>query len=138
MSTSLFIRWLAGVLLFILASAALYGGVMFLIDPTGEKIDISQALLDNSPFSNYLVPGLILFLIFGLFSVYIILALIWKKNNFPSLLILQGILLILWLTIEIIVNTDFFHGLFHYPLYSMGILLILIGIVVRHRQRINT
>jgi protein-S-isoprenylcysteine O-methyltransferase Ste14 len=50
-----------------------------------------------------------------------------KIKNYPLLIILQGCVLISWLTAELILNIEFFSPVLHYPFYSLGIVFIVTG-----------
>lgn len=54
-----------GVLQYFVAIGALIVGVMFVYEPSGALVSASPALLKNSPFTNYLLPGIILFCVNG-------------------------------------------------------------------------
>lgn len=54
-----------GVLQFFVAIGALIVGVMFAYEPSGALVSASPDLLKNSPFTNYLLPGIILFCVNG-------------------------------------------------------------------------
>jgi len=41
--------------------SGMLGGLGLVLDPTGKSLSIPVAWLENSPFSDYLIPGLILF-----------------------------------------------------------------------------
>ena len=55
-----------GTLQIFIALGAVGGGLALLLDPSGQGIGFSVELLSNSPFSNYLIPGLFLFLVNGI------------------------------------------------------------------------
>lgn len=71
------LRWLIGCLVF-LGVSALFGGIMLVSSPSGAGPSISSSVLRYSPFSNFLIPGLILGLVFGVGSVGAVLAL-WTR-----------------------------------------------------------
>jgi hypothetical protein len=56
------------VLLLVNGLGALYGGFLLMVDPSGSKMQMPLSYLEHSPFSNYLIPGIILFIVNGLFS----------------------------------------------------------------------
>ena len=71
------------VLLFLLALlglGAVYGGGSFIISPSGELLGMPLSVLDYSPFSNFLIPGIILFTILGVVPIGVTLALIKKPE----------------------------------------------------------
>ena len=59
---------------------AIIGGGIFIISPMGKLFGMPLSILDNSPFTNFLVPGFILFTILGLFPIGAMLALIKKPD----------------------------------------------------------
>ena len=67
--------------LFIQIISALPAGCSFVSDPSGAGIGISTDLLQHSPFSDYLIPGLLLIIILGLFPIIIFYGLV-KKPTF--------------------------------------------------------
>ena len=69
------------VLLFFLGMGAIFGGTVFIISPSGELFGMPLSMLNNSRFKNFLIPGIILFLVLGLAPVAIAIALIKKPVN---------------------------------------------------------
>ncbi len=66
-------------LLFLLAFlglGALFGGGVFIISPSGKLFGMPLSMLGDSPFHNFLVPGIILFTILGAIPVILVFALI--------------------------------------------------------------
>ncbi len=79
----------------------IWGGIGLILDPTGESMQIPLSWLNGSPFQDYLIPGIILFLILGLLPLLVLCGL-WKKWSYSwysSLLI--GVALIIWIIVEI-------------------------------------
>lgn len=56
---------------FLLGLGAVFGGGAFIIDPSGELLGIPLDLVENSIFPNYLIPGAILFMLFGVVPIYL-------------------------------------------------------------------
>jgi hypothetical protein len=79
------------------------GGVGLMIDPTGKSLQIPIEWLDYSPFHNYLIPGLILFIVLGLYPIVVFFGLLKNLNWswFASLIL--GIALLIWIGVEILV-----------------------------------
>jgi hypothetical protein len=69
------------VLLFFLGLGGILGGAMFIISPSGELIGMPLSFLNNSPFKNFLIPGILLFVIIGIAPVAVAFALIIKPVN---------------------------------------------------------
>lgn len=51
-----------------LGLSALLGGVGLILDPTGASLGLPLTFLEGSPFGDYLLPGLLLFSVFGIGS----------------------------------------------------------------------
>jgi len=68
-------------LLSFLGIGALYGGGVLIISPSGKLIGMPLSLLNKSPFSDFLFPGIILFGVLGVFPVLLVFALINKPSN---------------------------------------------------------
>ena len=99
----------------VLGTGAMFGGLGLVIDPSGELIKMPISLLENSPFSNFLMPGIILLVMLGILPLVVSYALIRKRqwelanklNLFPekhwawtcSLYI--GFILIIWITVQV-------------------------------------
>ena len=60
--------------------AALYGGIPMLLDPHGEPLGMPPALLEGSPFGSYLVPGLLLTFVLGVYPLLAVLLLWWRPE----------------------------------------------------------
>lgn len=67
-------------LLSFLGLGAIFGGGIFIISPMGKLFGMPLSMLDNSPFTNFLVPGFILFTVLGIVPISVILALIKKPD----------------------------------------------------------
>ena len=65
-----------------LGISAIGGGGALIISPSGKLLGgLPLSLLDNSPFNDFLFPGLILFLVLGILSCFTVYALIKKTKN---------------------------------------------------------
>ncbi len=63
-------------LLSFLGLGAIGGGGALIISPSGELLGgLPLSILDRSPFHDFLVPGIILFVVLGLFSCLLVFAL---------------------------------------------------------------
>jgi hypothetical protein len=70
--------WVLSVLLVLLGLGAASGGFSLVVDPTGARMQWSLALLEHSPFHDYLIPGLILGIVFGIGS-FVALLTVWFR-----------------------------------------------------------
>ncbi len=71
------------ILLFLfLGVSAIGGGGALIISPSGKLLGgLPVSILADSPFSNFLIPGIILFTILGLAPFFIAFALVKKPKN---------------------------------------------------------
>lgn len=119
------IRITAIILLLIVAINALVAGYLFITDPSGSALHIPVSWLRYSPFPDFLIPGIILFTVNGLFNLIVAITTIFNLKNYPILIMWQGILLTGWIIIQIILlhNLNFLHVVFG----IVGIALVVLG-----------
>lgn len=95
---------------------ALFGGIFLVASPSGEWMHMPLSMLDGSPFRSFLVPGLILGIVLGIFPGF----LAWAVIRRPALRgagllnlysgthwawaysLYLGIMLVVWILVEII------------------------------------
>lgn len=124
------------VLLLLLGLSAVMPGWSLLSDPSGENLGISLDFLGKSPFEDFYYPGLILFLSIGILSLIIMFLAFLKTKNYYWLIVFQGIVLVIWLSFELIYGIYFFE--LQIPYFVVGILLILIGIYLKNKSKIKS
>jgi hypothetical protein len=122
------------VLLLLVGSLAIGGGWMLVRDSSGYSMQLASEMLYKSPFNNYLVPGVILLLAIGFPSIVVAILGVRTYEYYPILLVFQAFILFGWLTIELLINIEFYHPLYHIPLYTIGLVLIVIGFILRNRK----
>lgn len=116
----------AGVLLVLNGIPALIAGTLLVVEPSGSSLGLTINLLETSPFSNYLIPGIVLFTVNGVFSIITLYALIRKLNLYTLFIILQGILLSGWITFQIMFISD--PSWLQLTYGFVGVLLIVSGL----------
>ncbi len=85
-----------------LAIGAFYGGWALLSDPTGNSLRMPAAVfLMGTPFDDYLIPGLILFIVNGAFPLLVVVATLmrmtWAKYGHVAV----GGLLTGWMVVQV-------------------------------------
>jgi len=128
-------RIITVILLLFNAISALFGGWALMSDPSGETLDMPLRFLEHSPFEDFLIPGIILFITNGLFSLLFALMALLKFMNYSWLVILQGFILVGWLTIQIIMIREF-YGPLHVLYFSVGFLLIASGWILARQDQV--
>jgi hypothetical protein len=95
---------------------AVISGAMLFISPQGDLMKMPVDMLEGSPFSSYLIPGIILFLFIGVFSLLTVYGLLkqpgWKWPDWinPARNIhwawsaswAAGVIMLLWIAVETI------------------------------------
>ena len=138
-------------LLAALGIGALFGGGVFIISPSGKLFGMPLALLKHSPFPDFLIPGLILFFLLGLFPVLLVFALLtrWecevaeKFNVFSdmhwtwSYTVYFAFLLIAWIQVEVffIQAIHWSHAL--YMFWAMAIIYVALLPQIRTRYQVK-
>jgi len=131
-----FLRLLALLILFVNGFAALYGGSSLMVDPDGKTLQMPVSLLQGSPFQDYFIPGMILFVVNGIFSLVVATLTIYHMKWYKFLLIMQGSILTIWIIVQI--NMIHMFGWLQITLLAMGLALLLIGIVLLIMKRMNS
>lgn len=118
------------VLLLLTALNALVAGTLFILDPSGRLMGMNTSFLDKSPFTTYLVPGIVLFIVNGLMNC-IALYHVFKKTHSSTLLIMmQGILLCGWIVVQVIMVQAI--SFLHITMFIIGVVLLLFGIALKN------
>lgn len=136
-------------LLVFLGIGGTVGGAMLTLAPDGSLLGMAPDWLEGSPFSNYVIPGLILFTFNGVLPLLAAYGLVRTPNwRWPDALniyhnrhwcwtytLYSGIVVITWITIQLVLTRYFwlqpvmiFTGLFI-------IIMVLTPTVMRHYER---
>ncbi|MGD8717387.1 MAG: hypothetical protein PVH29_01065 [Candidatus Zixiibacteriota bacterium] len=97
-----FVVYVLLLLLLVQALSALAGGIPMVADPSGAMLGFPADMLDDSPFDSYLVPGLILTFVLGVFPLAVMFGL-WRRSywaRFGSLVV--GVALVIWIGVQIL------------------------------------
>lgn len=130
----IFLKIFTVLLLLLNGIGAVYGGGNLILHPDGSSIQLSLQWLKHTPFDNYTIPGIILFIANGLCSFIVLTALVLKRKNYPLLVIAQGIILTGWIIIQILlIQTVYF---LHIILGAVGIALIVSGWILKHLNNV--
>lgn len=123
----------------LLGIGAVFGGVVLIIDPSGGLIKLPLYLLDNSPFNDFLIPGLILLVTIGVLPLFTSYGLITKWDcklgntfniYFPEMhwawtsSLYTGFALIIWITVEAFYIKQMGAVHVFYIFWGLGILAV--------------
>lgn len=91
---------LSGMILF-QAVSGIAGGIGLMFDPTGASLGIPTEWLAGSPFDSYLIPGIILFTVLGLYPLAAWFAIRQRWHRAQTVALSVGIALIIWIGVEV-------------------------------------
>lgn len=136
-------------LLGFLSIGAFYGSIALILAPDGSILGMGTEMLKGSIFYNYLIPGIILFAVFGILPLLTLYGLIrrpqihWlEKLNLLNdhywawtFTIYWGAGLIIWINIQLLVlwSLDLLHII--YSLYGLALICISLLPQVRNSYR---
>ena len=88
-------------LIFFQGISGVFGGGALILDSSGAILQMPLSMLEGSPFETFFVPGIILFLVLGIFPL-IIFSGLWKRESWAwSGALIVSIALIIWISVEI-------------------------------------
>jgi len=138
------------VLLLFQGLGAIGGGLVLMIRPDGSMIHMPMTMLNGSIFPDFLIPGLILFLVLGVFPVFTFFVLLLQPqwSFLPALSIYKdryagwmfslfiGLGLIIWMDVEVAIVGG---GSVIQEIYAaLGLLIVIFTLtpsVMRYYQR---
>lgn len=124
-------RVVAICLLFFTGVNALIAGFLFISDPNGGKIGMTTSYLAHSPFKDFLIPGLTLFIVNGLMNIVVAVLVLKNYRHFPILILIQGVLLSGWIIVQVFLVKDV--NALHSSMLAIGFALCICGILLKHQ-----
>lgn len=114
-----------------LGVSALAGGVGLVSDPTGSRLGLPLAWLEGSPFVDYLVPGLVLFGVFGVGSFVVVYAVVRRLRWAWVAAVGLGLTHLVWILVELAIIQSF------HPLHVVygGLAIVLVALALRPSVR---
>jgi hypothetical protein len=120
--------WLLITLQFLLGLGAFVSGGMLVAAPDGALMHMPLSILQYSPFANFLIPGIILALLLGLYPMAVAYCL-WRNpawrwpdglNPFKQMhwswaaSLSTGVILLVWITVQVLFlrSVAFLHALY--------------------------
>ena len=91
-----------GILQLIIAIGAIPAGLAFTIDPTGHSNGGNTEILSNSPFNDFLIPGLFLLIIHGVGNLFGAFLSFWRFNLAGITGIALGVTQVLWIVFQVV------------------------------------
>ncbi len=80
---------------------AIGGGIALLADPSGAKIGMSVDMLSGSPFADFLIPGIVLLGVLGLYPLTVLWG-VWRRERWALAgSAALGLALVVWIAVQI-------------------------------------
>ena len=114
-----------GVLQAFIGLGAVGGGLALVLEPSGANLGIPLEALENSPFSTYLVPGIVLIMVNGVGSLVGAAASFTRHRYAGETAMALGIFLVTWIVLQV-----YWFAAFHWlhALYlGLGVLEFVLG-----------
>lgn len=124
------LRLLAVLLLLLNGTGAIFGGWSLITDPSGGDIGLPLSYLKASPFHNYVIPGIILFSLIGIFSMVTAASTIFRWRHHEWLMMAQGIFLVGWILVQMILLNHFYYLQFVFG--GIGLAFLVIGYYLKN------
>lgn len=121
-----------GVLQAFIGTGAVSGGLLLVLDPGGETLGTPIELLDGTPFTTFLVPGIVLLVVNGLGSIVGSVASFIRHRWAGELAMALGVFLTMWITVQVYwMEPHWLHALY----FALGVLEAALGWLVWKRLR---
>ncbi len=106
--------WILIILHFFIGIGGIISGAMLVVRPDGQLMQWNTGLLAGTPFSNFIIPGLILVILIGIFPVFAGIGML-KKPAWQCLDVInpakgyhwawaaswaEGVILLIWIIVE--------------------------------------
>lgn len=131
------VHFYLGLIQLFVSVMAIPTGLVMVFDPTGSLVGLPLDLLDGSPFKDYLLPGLFLFIVNGIGHLVAGIFSLNKRIYSGNLGILFGVILVVWILIQLYYTLGIVHLL--QPLFFViGITEMVLGYqIVRLRNKVS-
>lgn len=109
------------------------GGGQFILDPSGDIIGLSTALLAGTPFRDFLLPGLVLFVALGAAPLAVAYGLLRDRRLAWTASVAVSLFLVAWVVAEgVFVG---FGRRLQYPNLVQGVVMLLLTLTPSVRRR---
>jgi hypothetical protein len=122
-----------GVLQSLIGIGAVVCGALLIIGPDGHYLQMPSDMLKNSPFRNFLIPGVVLFLVNGVGNIVsaVLCFRLHRIAGFSGLFFGFGLIIWLFVQISMIGGGSWLQYLY----FILGIIQLLLGFAMRELER---
>jgi hypothetical protein len=130
------IVWILLILLGQLSARALIGGGAMLMAPSGRVVGLSTTPLNGTPFRDFFVPGIVLFVVFGFAPAVTCYALYTRRRWGWLASIGVAVALVVWILVEVAIG--FGRPTIYLNLGTAGAILVLASHPSVRHSRLDT
>ncbi len=112
------------------ALGAIPAGLSMILHPDGTQLGMSIEFLQNSPFEDFYIPGLFLFVFNGVFHLTAAILSFFRRKYAGTMGLMLGTILVLWIILQV-----YFIGLssFMQPLFFfIGLIEIITSLIIKN------
>ena len=124
-----------GILQLFIGIGAVGGGLGLVLEPSGTNLGMPLETLNYSPFSDFLIPGIVLLIINGLGSILGSVSSFRLFSYAAEIAMALGAFLVAWIIIQVY-WIHAFHWL-HALYLSLGIIELVLGWLLRKGLRVS-
>jgi hypothetical protein len=118
----------------LLSVGALVGGAMMFFVPDGSAFGMPLSMLEHTGFHSFRFPGLILFVVNGVFPLVSAMATLRARPWAPLSVIVVGALLVGWILVQVALLRSFFWPL-HGAYLVLGVVIAALGVAQQRATR---
>lgn len=109
--------------------SALAGGIGVLSDLSGKTLGMDTSMLQGSPFKNFLIPGIILFVFHGIGNTLAAIYSLKQGKFMNEVAILFGIGMMIWIIVQ--VSIIGYGSLLQALYFSTGLIQVILGFIIK-------
>jgi hypothetical protein len=113
--------WVCIAVLVLLGLGALGGAAFLVADPSGASMQWTVAMLDGSPFPDFLIPGLILGGLFGVGSLAVVAMGLARWRSAPFLAFAIGVGQMIWIVVQVAIIHEV--SFLHPTMFALGLVI---------------
>lgn len=118
----------------VLAAGALAGGALLFLFPDGSGFGMPLSMLEHSGFESFRIPGVILFVVNGLFPLVSAFATLRRLPWAARSVMAVGALLAGWITVQVALLRAF-HAPLHGTYLLLGLVIAALGLALHRSER---
>ena len=112
--------------------SGLAGGFGLMSDLTAASLGMDVSWLEGTPFSNYLIPGIVLFFVNGVGNVFAAIISLRRNRHFARAALFFGLIMMIWIISQV---AWIGYKSFLQPLYfSSGLLQGILGFLMLKKE----